>query len=234
MSSSQAQTAAQWPAPWPIDRIIARLQAGDALVELVQAKRQVTGHDVREKLFESLVQSVLTEALGESAVIMRKQVQSVLQLSDQQFPRSSIPDVALVHGGETHFCEVKANRVDYDRFDCVLDSKPFRAFLESTGHRAPDPWEVEQDLIKLHLYKGLSDGVGSCLFLMVDAYQGGGRSWTRAFENRDGFIATMRTKLVQDWADRLLRSTRVLPLRSQGASANLIVCEVHGSGSAHR
>jgi len=227
-------TAGQWPEPWPIDPIIAKLQAGDALAQLVQAKKQVMGHDVRENSLEAIVQSVLTEALGESAVVMRKQVRSVLRLGDQQFPGTSIPDVALVHGGKMHFCELKANRIDYDRFDCVLDSKPFRAFLESVDHRGPDPWEVEQDLIKLHLYEGLSDDVGSCLFLMVDAYRGGGRSWTRAFENRDGFIATMRTKLVQDWANRLLRSTRVLPLRSDGASASLIVCEVHGSGSEHR
>lgn len=221
------RTDAHFPSPWPIDRLIQALEQGDTLAQLVAPNRGTGGHDVREHLLERLFGDIAAEVFGVANVVLRRQIRTTLGLKTPAFPGTAQPDVAVRRAGRVHICEVKSNRYDYDRFDCVFESKPFREFLAKAGHVGPDPWEVEQDLIKLNQFPTLSDRVGSCLFLMVDAYRGSGRSWRRAFRDRAAFIETVRTPLARAWADRLLQATQVVALKAPGASANLIVCEVH-------
>jgi hypothetical protein len=85
---------------------------------------------------------------------------------------------------------------------------------------------VEQDLIKLHLYRDLSERIGCCIFLMLDAYAGEGRSWTKVFEDRDLFVETMRTQIVKRWVDKILQDTRIHRIDSEKATARLIVCRI--------
>jgi len=223
----EPMTHVRFPSPWPIDRVIEALERGDTLAQLVAPNRSTGGHDVREHLLERLFGDIADEVFGAANVALRRQIRTTLGLKTTAFPGTAQPDVAVRRAGRVHICEVKSNRYDYDRFDCVLDSKPFREFLAKAGHVGPDPWEVEQDLIKLNQFPTLSDRVGSCLFLMVDAYRGSGRSWLRAFRDRATFMETVRTPLVRSWADRLLGTTQIVALKAPGASANLIVCEVH-------
>lgn len=137
--------------------------------------------------------------------------------------------LAVRHNGHVHFYEVKSGFADYARFGNVFESKLFRAYLESVGDVGAAPWEVEQDLVKLHLYKKLAPNVGSCLFIMVDAYQGGGLTWSRVFQGLGTFLDTMRSKLVRNMVDRLIAATQITPLRSTAASTNLATIEVHAA-----
>src|SRR5438105_3285775 len=213
--------------PWPIDELLTRLGQDTALMDLTRARNVGGLRNVREVALERLAREVMAQRFGATHVVMRRPIGSTLRLSLRPFPSTAQPDVALHHEGQIHFCEVKSSRTDYPRFDCVCDSKAFREFLRTRGHDGPSPWEVEQDLIKLDLYKTLSPQVGSCLFLMVDAYEGAGQSWTRIFENRASFVATMRTQLVKSWVDRIFAATHIEPIHSHGMTARVIVCAVH-------
>jgi hypothetical protein len=215
-----------FPPPWPIERLIAALEQGNTLAELVAPGRSAGGHDIREHQFERLFGEIAAEVFGPDNVVLRRQIKSVLRLRSAPFPGTSQPDVVVRQDGWVHVCELKSNRYDYDRFDCVFDSRSFREYLAKAGHTGLDPWEVEQDLIKLNLYPALSPRIGSCIFLMVDAYHGSGRSWLRAFRDPVAFRDTMRTALVRGWAERGTRATQIVPLTAPGATANLIVCEV--------
>jgi hypothetical protein len=216
-----------WPEPWPIENIKQHLLDGRNLYMLVRSRQAKSGPDVREYILEAIVQDTLIQQFGIDNVTVRKQIGTTLAMRERPFPARTMPDIAVKHSGLIHIAEVKSNRTDYRRFDNVFDSRPFRAYLNSCGHSGGDPWEVEQDLIKLRLYKELSPLVGSCLFLMVDAYEGSRISWTNVFESRHTFLETMRTDLVKGWTDKLLVSTRIEPLKAQGASARLITCAVH-------
>jgi hypothetical protein len=219
-----------YPRPWAIEALICELTKGDSLDKLVCRGGQSGRHDKREHQLEDVFGDILIGQFRRSKVIKRKRINDTLGVTSACFPGACIPDVVLSRDGLMHICELKSNRIDYPRDDQEL-TPTFRAYLNSIGHRGSPPREVEQDLIKLHLYATLSPNVGSCLFLMVDAYQGGGRLWTGAFSTSYGFLQTMRTALVRSWADRLLTSTQLVPLRCSDTSATLIVCEV-GRGAA--
>ena len=212
--------------PWPIDALVNRLQSGD-LEGLVAPRQATTKHDVRENLLEEQACSVMIETFGQRSVSLRKQAKMVLGHPDAPFPGGAQPDISLRHGGLVHFCELKSNRVDYGRFDNVFESKPFRTFLQSIGDGDAVPWEVEQDLIKLHQYKSLAPTVGSCLFLLIDAYRGSGLTWSQVFQSRAFFLETMRTRFIRALAEQLLAATRIVPMRAPNASANLILTLVH-------
>lgn len=214
---------------WPVEKFIASLETGDNLAQLVASRRSGVGHDVRENLLEELCEAAVVATFGREAVSLRRQVKTVLELREAPFPGAAQPDIAVGHGGLVHFCEVKSNRIDYPRFDNVFDSKPFIGFLELVGDGGAVPWEVEQDLIKLDRYKSLAANVGSCLFLMIDGYQGSGVSWSQVFQDRALFLDTMRTNYVRSIADRLLTATRVIPIQSTDSTASMILIEVHPS-----
>jgi hypothetical protein len=179
-----------------------------------------------------LVRDVLRESDETSNVTVRRRIGSTLGLRNPPFPANAQPDVVLRRGGRVHVCEVKSGRTDYGRFDCVFESKPFQRYLADAGHTGAAPWEVEQDLIKLNLFPRLSNEVSSCVFLMVDAYTGTGRSWTKVFTDLTSFRATMRTALVQDLGQELLARTVILPLRSEHLDARLIACAVRPTSYA--
>lgn len=219
-----------WPQPWPLETIKQKLLENQTLHQLVRPRREDVKPDTREYLLENLAQDILEQQFGKDRVFARQQIGPTLKLEGRPFPAYSYPDVAAVYQNRLHIAELKSNRTDYGRFDNVFDSRPFQEYLNSQGDSGAVPWEVEQDLIKLHLYKGLSRWVGSCLFVMVDAYQGSERSWTDIFSNRQLFEETMQTGVVRGLADRLLKETRIEHLITQGAAARLITCAVHPLG----
>src|SRR5262249_96305 len=126
---------------------------------------QTRRHDVREGALEYVVHELLAGSFGPATVKLRKQIGATLGLRRAPFPGRSVPDIALHIDKIIHICELKSSRADYNRFDSVFDSKPFREYLQSLGYSGQDPWEVEQDIIKPRLYQNLSEKVGSCLFV---------------------------------------------------------------------
>ncbi len=215
--------------PWPLHSICERLSDSDVLVSLCGPRNSTRKFDTRELAFESLMQDVMSQQAGVTNVEIRKRIGGHFGLRRDEFPCHTFPDVLTVCGDTIHICELKSSRTDYSRFDCVFGSVPFRQYLVDMGHDGKDPWEVEQDLIKLRRFAQLSPSVGSCLFLMVDAYSGTGRSWTRVFSELELFCSTMRTKLVREWAEELLTSTVIYPIQTERLSARLIACAVHSS-----
>ncbi len=213
-------------APWPMDELRRRLLEGDTLHLLTRRKQTSKPRDVRECRIEALAQEVMNETFGEDSVVTRGAIKNTLDLRNAPFPGRAIPDIAVHHAGQTHVLELKSSRVNDNRFDKVFDSVPFKKFLSDIRDTGREPWEVEQDLIKLSLYPRLSDRVGNCMFLMVDAYEGAGRSWTSAFGSPAEFKKTMQTNLVQSWADTLLHTTRIESLETGTAKARLITCVV--------
>ena len=212
--------------PWPMEGLRRRLLEGDTLHLLTRPKQTSKTYDVREIGLEDLAQDVVIAAFGPGSVVTRRAIGDTLGVRSASFPGRAMPDIAVRHAGKLHVLELKSSRVDYSRFDNVFDSAPFKKFLSGVGDAGRIPWEVEQDLIKLSLYPRLSEDVGSCVLLMVDAYEGPGRSWTAAFGSPAVFRETMRTQLVQGWADTLLRTTMIESLAIGAAKARLITCVV--------
>lgn len=212
--------------PWPLDELRRRLLEGDTLHRLTRSKQTSKTHDVREIELEDLAQEVMIAAFGRGSVVTRRAIGHTLGIRSAPFPGRARPDIAVRHAGKIHVLELKSSRVDYRRFDNEFRSAPFRAFLRCVGDAGRIPWEVEQDLIKLSLYPRLSEAVGSCVFLMLDAYEGRGRSWTAAFGSPTDFRDTMRTQLVRGWAEALLRTTKIERVATGAAKARLITCVV--------
>jgi hypothetical protein len=210
--------------PWPIENLLECLSRGDALRTLVAPKNPTAGRNVREDALEQLLEAVCKERFGPESVSARKPLASTLELRSTAFPARCLPDLAVRHDGRIHICEVKSSRVDYARFDNVFDSKGFREHLAARGHRGVAPWEVEQDLIKLRLFGDLSKEVGTCLLLFVDGFAGPGRSWTSAFRDPNALRAVLRTELAKGWAEELIASTRILPVKVGDGEARVIAC----------
>jgi hypothetical protein len=220
-----------WPPPWPIQEVVRALGAGDVLANLTRSRQAGPTRDVREDRLESLLRDVLSLRFGPERVWTRKALKTVIPSVGSGFPGATQPDFIVRHEGLFYICEAKSSRTDYPRFDCVFDSKAFRAHLTSQGHSGPDPYEVEQDLIKLLVYRDRLPEVGGCLFLMVDAFAGVESSWTSVFRNAEKFRSTMRTEIVRVHAEEVVRTTRVLELDGAGAKARLFVCPVGGDAA---
>ena len=187
---------------------------------------------IASRVLETLVRDVVSEQLVVNRIVERGPLGRTLGLSGTAFPARQLPDIVISMDGKFFICEVKSSRVDYSRFDCVFESLPFKGYLVAQGHDGPAPWEVEQDLIRLRLFAGLTDAVQSCLFLMVDAYAGKGRSWASVFSDLDTFKSTMRTHLVRGWSTELLASTMIESIATPQLEARLIVCEVRPTHDA--
>lgn len=216
-------------APWPLQRLRERLLEGVTLYGLTGPKRTVGVYDVRENTLEAIFQQVMVDTFDSSAVEeSRRSMARMLDLPNTIFPASAMPDIVIHHGGKVHILEVKSSRTDYNRFDSVVSSG-IRQFLVGIGEGRVVPTEVEQDLMRLLLYPGLTDEIGSCLFMMVDAYDRtrGGKSWTAAFSNPHTFRKTMKTKFVQAKAEMLVAATTIEELTTADAAARLITCLVH-------
>jgi hypothetical protein len=214
--------------PWPIHEFRARLcsRDPDTLSRLCQQGIACSTHDTREHILEGLARDLMSRTFSQERVRVRQRIRTTLgPPANAPFPARTLPDIVLDLDGTFHICELKSSRTAYGRFDCVFDSQPLRDYLTSQGHNRQPPWEVEQDLIKLRRFHTLSPRVGSCLFLMVDAYTGSD-SWARVFSNADRFARTMRTDLVRGWAQELVDSTTIEPIEAGSTRAKLIVCKV--------
>lgn len=214
-------------APWPMEAIREQLCTGGVLRKLCKTRDPAEKNARREQILEDLVQAVVETEYGSNQVCVRRGIGHVLGVGNPGFPATKQPDVVLKLGGEFHVCELKASRTDYARRDDVFDSRPFRTFLESQGHGGRSPWEVEQDLIKLRLFPRLSNSVSSCVFLMVDAYSGGGPNWAGVFGSAGLFRRTMRTDFVRKLADDLVAATRIDEISADSIQASVIACRVH-------
>jgi len=217
----------KWPQPWPIEKLIARLESGSELHRLIRERQKIRGYDLREFMLERLAHGVMAEHFGAPNAFCRCTLGSLLGVRQTDFPYDRSPDVVIKdEAGRLHVCELKSNRTDYPRFDRVV-APEMKRYFEHIGHAFPPPWEVEQDLVKLHLYKDHSSMVGSCIFFMVDAYLGDQQPrWSDVFQDPKLFRNRMCTRLVQGWADELVSSTRVIPISTDGAAARVIVCTV--------
>lgn len=216
----------EWHRPWPIKALIDHLCRGSNLRLLIEPRRDSKHRDVREYQLENIAKSVLVEGFGRDRVIVQKPLSRTFNISENDFPANTRPDLVVYHQGFFHICELKSSRKDYNRYHSVV-GRAFREYLDSVGYGGQDPYEVEQDLIKLHQSRTLSNRVGSCLFLMLDAYVGTRWSWTEAFQEKTAFLDRMRTDLIRDMADQLLESTQIKSIDAKGTSANLITCVVH-------
>lgn len=212
--------------PWPVRQLRDRLCSDDTLWKLCRPKATATKHDIREADLEALAAAVMKEQFGSERVRLRRPIAETLGIHSASFPARALPDIVVNMDGSFHVCELKSSRTDYNRFDDVFESRPFKDYLESLGHYGSAPWEVEQDLIKLRLYYELSDRVRSCLFIMIDAYDGPGPAWANVFADPLTFTSTMRTQLVRGWVTELLAGTTIEPISAGRARAKMIVCEV--------
>ncbi len=223
--SKMRDTTALLPNPWPISALIEGLQRGSVLHDLTRPKQKTAGFDVRERALENLAVDVMLDCFGSGHVFPRTSLARSLGIRAPAFPARARPDLVIRDGNRLHICELKSNRTDYGRFDCVLEGSALDYF-KTLGHTGPNPWEVEQDLAKLHLCKALSESVGSCLFLMVDAFTGPW-NWATVFQDLDLFHQRMRSQFVRDLGAALLNRTRIQPLKVGEIEVQLITCEVH-------
>jgi len=212
--------------PWPVKYIAEELSRGTVLADLCQCRVQGIKFNTRERLLESLVRQIISRDQRATSVTVQRSIGKMVGIESSVFPARTRPDVAMLRDGRVHICELKSTRVDYSRFDCVFESQPLARYLSGAGHTGADPWEVEQDLLKLSRFAQLSSQVGSCLFLMVDAYSGTGRSWSNVFSSVAEFRRMMRTDAIRDAAEVLVSNTQIFPIRSAALEARIIVCSV--------
>jgi hypothetical protein len=212
-------------APWPTAGMIRGLASSPDLGGIVGPK-QSSVRAVRENRLEELIFELVRGSFSPGSVIIRQQAGRTLGASPSQFPGRAIPDLAIHCEGRVHFLEVKSSRTDYPRFDDVCDSKPMQLFLGEMGDSGVRPFEVEQDLIKLGMLPGLSDRVGVCLFFMLDAYTGLGRSWTDVFLDPVLFRSTMRTEFIRSRAETIIASTLIERIQNGGREVRVIVSAV--------
>lgn len=220
--------------PWPVADLRHRLCADDVLWRICQPKSALGRHDVREATLEDLAGQIVIEQFSRGCVKLGCPIGETLALGHSEFPARAKPDIVieLDNASALHICELKSSRTDYSRFDRVFDSRGFQEYLATQGHDGSAPWEVEQDLIKLRLFAQLSERVKTCVLVIVDAYAGRGRSWTKVFSDPNTFASTMKTNLVRSWANELLGATTIEHLKTKDCEARFITCLVHPKPSS--
>jgi hypothetical protein len=217
----------RWPQPWPIDELITALCENNLLAELVKPRDASRKRDSREHLLEDTAERVMRNSFDPKHIHTRRSLKTLLNLEAGIYPATCKPDIAIEYADHLHICEIKSGRLDYNRFDNVVDTG-CRTYLMSIAHDGPPPWEVEQDILKLRRFRELSSRVGSCVLVLIDVPMTGprARSWFDAFSSAVRFEEIMRTKRVRSWATDLLARTRIIELCAGNAKAQLIVCEV--------
>ena len=209
--------------PWPVAALVEKIAAGDFLHALCKRKTPDEGRAVRELPLEALVVALLRPLHQTASLHVREQICTTLNINSAAFPTKCMPEIVWKIDGSFHICEVKSNLVSDSRAYSVV-GKSLRNHLAVVGRDGRDPTEVEQDLIKLALFRKLSSGVGTCILLFVDAYGGNGLSWRKVFSDRTEFLRVMRTDHIRDNADAILSSTEILPAITPQMSASVIVC----------
>lgn len=212
--------------PWPVDALVEKIAEGDFLYALCKRKTPDEGRAVREHLLEARIAAALRSLQQATSVHVREQVCTTLNINSAEFPSKCMPDIVWKIDSSFHICEVKSNLISDSRAYAVV-GKSLRHHLGLVGHAGRDPTEVEQDLIKLALFRKLSSSVGTCILLFVDAYGGKGLSWRKVFSDRTEFFRVMRTDHIRDNADAILSSTEILPVVTPQMSASVIVCKAN-------
>lgn len=208
----------------PLPRLIAHLQEPGVLSALCGQKQQQT-FNRREQLLEHAVAELMRAEPTVTNVTVTQQLGQTLGVRAEQYPYRTRPDLVVERGDQLSILEVKSGRVDYPRFDRVV-GKDMQAQLEALGLSTLQPTEVEQDLHRLQQYRAVSPRVASATLLLVDAYAGNGRSWTRVFSDADTFAATMQLPTIRAQAAAFLAGTTVLSLDGGDLPARLIVVDV--------
>lgn len=144
--------------PWPIRAIRDQLVAGDTLNLLCRARVKDKQFDVREHLLENLSSDVIRQSLAVEWIVERAELRRTLGVSTTAVPARSRPDIVIEVARRLHILEVKSSKTNDNRSQRVLD-KAFREHLRERGHSDGDPWEVEQDLIKLLLFADRFDTI---------------------------------------------------------------------------
>ena len=211
--------------PWLVDALVEKIAAGDFLYALCKRKTPDEGRAVREHMLEALIAAALRPLEETASLHVREQICTTLNVNSAAFPSKCMPDIVWEIDGSFHICEVKSNLISHSRAYEVV-GKSLRHHLDLVGHAGRDPTEVEQDLIKLALFRKLSRSIGTCILLFVDAYDGNGLSWRNVFSDRTEFLRVMRTDHIRDKADAILSSTEILSAITPQMSANVIVCKL--------
>ncbi len=210
---------------WPIPELRARLSTGDFLYSLCRPREAADGRNVREHLLESLFRELAEARFGASNVSRGKLLRKILPLPENSLLANARPDLIASLDGTVHVCEIKSNRTDYMRAECVV-GRDLARHLKAIGHNGPSPWEVEQDIIRLLELRELSEKMGSCTLIFVDAYRGKSSSWTDVFSDGNVFRSRMRTARVRDMAKEIVSRTSIETVSSANMSARMIVCEL--------
>lgn len=214
-------------APWPLEELRDRLCSGDVLWELCRSKSSgERSRASREKILEQVGLDVLRTTFGSANARGPQRLADTLGLPADGFLPTRQVDLACFSGGRWHLCEVKSSRVDYSRHHGEVGAEA-RRWFESVGFPVKSLNEVEQDLVRLLHFPSVSPLVGSCLLIMVDAFQRDSGLWQRRLTDQATFSEFMRSPWVREASQRLTAATAVVPLRSETMTATMIVCEVH-------
>ena len=205
-------------------RLIAYLQQEGVLSVLCGAK-QLKTFNRREQLLEQAVADLVRSEPTVTSVTVTQRLRETLGVSCESYPYRTRPDIVVQRGEQLEILEVKSGRVDYSRFDCVV-GKDMRAQLELLGLPDLKPTEVEQDLLRLQSCRSVSPRIASATLVLVDAYAGNGRSWTRVFTNADTFASTMQIPALRAQAAAFVAGTKVHTLDGGDMPVRLIVVDV--------
>lgn len=211
--------------PWPIDSLRLRLSEGDLLHALCGPRRSDRKFDTRENILEQIMSGLTRQSFPFAELSERTAAYKSIAISRQTFLGRTMPDLVLKIDGRLHVLELKANKVDDNRSQCVV-GKRLREFLDASGDENVAPYEVEQDLIKLQLFASISDRVDTATLLIIDAYRGRGLKWSRIFSDADSLAGAMETRAMKLAAPSLVRSTSITALSGSNCDADLIVCQV--------
>lgn len=219
--------------PWPIAALRDRLLEGDLLWRLCRKKDADDGpRATREHLLERAFIDVLSERRGNGVdrVLHDQQLAQVLDRDGIGFFGSCEVDVAFLANERWHLCEVKSSKVNYRRNDSVV-GKGMGRWLEDNAFPCKTLHEIEQDYIRLLHYPSTSPKIGSCLFVLVDAFEREPSLWANRLGDWGTFSAFMRSPWTKASAERLTAATTVVPLETERMKARLIVCEIYACSS---
>lgn len=202
------------------EKVASYLAQSNVLAQLCGPKLK-DQRNLREGMLEAAVAELLRRAPGVTQVTCTARIATTLGIPVGAFPSQTIPDVVAHRGDGVEIFEVKSGRVDYGRFDKVV-GKEMRAYLDSHGMAGLSPWEVEQDLIRLQAYYTLSPKVQRATLILVDAYAGKGRSWSKAFNNADVLRELLVTPMTKQCAEALVAATHISTVTVDGLSVRVI------------
>ncbi len=189
-------------------------------------QERIGEYNRREGLLEAAVAELLRRTPSVTRVTRTARIYAALETPAGEFPTQTTPDVVAHRDDGIEIYEVKSGRVDYGRFDKVV-GKEMRAYLDNHGMVGLSPWEVGQDLIRLQACYALSPSVKRASLILVDAYAGNGRSWSKAFADAGVLRELLVTPAMKLGAEELVATARIRTVEvGGGVSARAIWCEL--------